>query len=1143
MFRLIRYTLIIISTYVIAINYNSRFFLYATDVISPIVIDMAISNDYIIKTDGSITINENGYINGSVTKHSSINTDVVNINTNYNTIKEIYSTQFGTSGNKLSQINLNDSNLFISNAFYANNLNINNGNLTLNSSTGIDITNITKTGGSTANISINENYSANTTFGTSSNKIDFIKINGAADLTLNNNAYVDNLILSNDSNSSLNLNNGSKVFGNILSNISGNGTININTNYNAGTDTVFGNSTNSIEKVNIANGNSLILGNIAYIDNAELKGNGFLILGAGSAIIGDVYGTGTVYLNRDYQTTSGETDLAGNMYNTSFGNTTNSLDSLVLSNNLTLNNDAYVNKLNLNGATSALTINNSGSITGSIYGTNGTVNLNRNYNTSNILDSNYYNTLFGTNTTSIGTLNLGYASSGYALTLGNIAYINNLVLNNSASSLTLDSNSGVIGTIYGSGTLNINTNYSTTNVNGVLGNNTKIGSSSLSRVAKVNIGKNATDDGLIPEIDITLDLNNNAYVGIMNISNNSVLNINALGNVNGIIVGANNNQGTININKDYNTATSNTIFGVEGNRLKQVNITNNEFTLSNSAYINNFNITSNEVYTGTKRLLTMESNSIFTGSITLDKRDNDMLIGIVLNENYILDLANILSLINTGKNDSASITNGNEAYLNLIDRDTLTNGTVIDIATGKDYSNAGLTYDGIYMDLKLEKSTTDLKLVVNSNRTPTIDDVSQATITSANVIDSWTFNRKSSNENILTANLQAVSNKSEFFHAITNLTPDVSGLNIKVPTQSIISAVANIDKRLNFLRTVKISENTNAFMQNLLNNMPPYHDEYIKKRNMWWELFGGTLHQDTVDNIYGYDATFYGGTVGYDIKVNPSFVFGGSYTFNMVNANDLDYIKSDRDDLKAITNNLDLYMMFYSKWQYLAINVGGGFNMYEQERKINFYEFNRVAKADYNGFSYYGGIEYGFNILLYNSNKQTDSKVKKSEYDTVQRITKKLESYTDGKKNSFIMLTPKISLTYNNIIIDDYTENGGDAANLVIKSKDYNSLDINGGLSLTYNKSISSVTNFQTALNGFVSYGIINNQVELDARYIDDDEVFKVYGIDPPDLTYNVGINFNFNFYEKIDMGLSYNYMFGDGFNGQMIKLSVLYNF
>ena len=128
-------------------------------------------------------------------------------------------------------------------------------------------------------------------------------------------------------------------------------------------------------------------------------------------------------------------------------------------------------------------------------------------------------------------------------------------------------------------------------------------------------------------------------------------------------------------------------------------------------------------------------------------------------------------------------------------------------------------------------------------------------------------------------------------------------------------------------------------------------------------------------------------------------------------------------------------------------------------------------------------------------------------------------------------------------MIDDYTEKGADAANLVIKTKDYSSLDANAGLNLTFNKGISENTSFQTVLKGTATYAIINNRVELNARYIDTTQDFKVYGIEPNDLTYSAGINFSFNFYDKLDIGLGYDYIFGDGVRGNLLRLTLLYAF
>lgn len=1142
--KTIKYSLILVYFNVV---YN---LLYAADVIN---ITTPTVGDYVLQEGDTLNISNNGFINGKITTSPGAQ-NFINITTNYNTYREnsgYGSTYFGESTNALHQINIegtleNPVSFYISNEFYADNLNLDNANLTINNNN-ISIGRIIDKAGSNTNIYLNNDFGSGTIFGSSSFSITSLTVNNGVTFNLDNNAYIDDILLSDAS--IVNINDGSTVYGAISSTTNGTGTININnTSINLSYITI-GKSENSIGTVNF-NGietslNKAIYANSINLDNARLDFN------YGAAAIGTVSGTGIININTNYITNGGEITDG---YNTIFGTASNHLETIrIEDSNLLLGNVAYIDNIYMVGSgtgnSPSLYIFSNAGVNGTISAkTNnfGLIDLVRNYNTLDQTSSDYFNTTFGQEGHSLNTLNIKGTNT---LTLGNMAYINNIILSEADSTLNLaGTSSGVSGSIIGYGSVNILNNYSTEiNAN----NTTNFGTNESTKLNLLNIGQDA--NGLIPEIQSSLTLNNTAYVNTINIANNSSLTIGENGSVNGAIQGSQDNQGTVTINKSYNTATENTVFGTANNRLKQVNIVNNNsannFTLTNAAYIDNLQINANSIsYTDTTRLLTMASGSQLNGSITLNASNNDVLIGISLDNKNINELSNLLTLVGSENSGTASVSQGNELFLNLVDRNQLTDGQRILIGSGQDYSNAGFIYDGIFLDLKLDTSTANsLYLNVNGVRTPTLQNVSQATLTSANIIDKWNFNTKSVDENNLTHSLQIIENNNEFFHALQNLTPDVSGLNVKIPTQSIVNAVANIDKRLRFLRISKINETTNYFSDNLLKNMLPYHDEYIKKRNIWWELFGGTLHQDTKDNIFGYDANYYGLTLGYDFKVNTNFVFGASYTFNFVDANDLDTIKSDRDDLEAFTNNIDLYMMLYNKRNYLTLNVGAGYNRYQQERKINFSNFDRTAKANYNGFSYHAGVEYGINFMLYNKKDSMEKlKVinqKTGKIDTVEQVNQRLNYYNDGDYNSFLMLTPKVSLTYNTIMIDDYTEKGADAANLAIKTKDYTTIDLNGGLELIYNKPINFYTNFQTILDGFVSYALDNKKIELDARYIDDDQVFKVYGFDMPDLTYNVGLTFNFNFYRQFSIGLNYNYTFAEDFDGQMVKLSVLYNF
>ena len=70
-----------------------------------------------------------------------------------------------------------------------------------------------------------------------------------------------------------------------------------------------------------------------------------------------------------------------------------------------------------------------------------------------------YNTYFGTNTDNLQTLNINNST----LDLGNKAYVANLNLNGGSSALNINDGSGIDGTISGTGTVDLNIDYSTLN--------------------------------------------------------------------------------------------------------------------------------------------------------------------------------------------------------------------------------------------------------------------------------------------------------------------------------------------------------------------------------------------------------------------------------------------------------------------------------------------------------------------------------------------------------------------------------------------------------------------------------------------------------------------------------------------------------
>ena len=387
---------------------------------------------------------------------------------------------------------------------------------------------------------------------------------------------------------------------------------------------------------------------------------------------------------------------------------------------------------------------------------------------------------------------------------------------------------------------------------------------------------------------------------------------------------------------------------------------------------------------------------------------------------------------------------------------------------------------------------------------------------------------------------------SEYSCFATEINNSVSGLNKNILKNSIDVSFSNISKRLNNYRSMKFtSKSANYNMPRLKDKYIKYYEDYFTKpyneNNVWLEPFVGNIKQDTIHNIYGYSADYFGASLGYDIRINNNFIIGFGYTGARYGAENNDE-KQTRDDLTALTNNFDIYSMLYGKWFYLSLNAGGSYNEIQQKRRIKFNNFDKIAKSDYLGYSYYGKGELGFNILLY-SNEKDENKIRVSEkFKSVNENKEdhKFKKYKMGAINDFLLLTPKTNITYGNIMFDKYLEKNADAANMEIKTKDYEFLTVGGGLSITYNKSLNTNWNFQTILGGFINKYLTNDKVELDAKFESRKDIFKLYGFEPSDLNYDGEIQFNFTKNEDLSFGLGYNYRYSKDNTNQLIKLNLL---
>ena len=182
---------------------------------------------------------------------------------------------------------------------------------------------------------------------------------------------------------------------------------------------------------------------------------------------------------------------------------------------------------------------------------------------------------------------------------------------------------------------------------------------------------------------------------------------------------------------------------------------------------------------------------------------------------------------------------------------------------------------------------------------------------------------------------------------------------------------------------------------------------------LWVKGFGSYLNQNTRSGIVGYNAWNAGTALGVDHCFSDALILGvsGGYAYGNVNSvnNDTTVINSAQTSVyggyqdKMRPFFIDTALTFAYNWQVGRRNIIDGNTLLGK------------ANANYNGQQYgaYIGGGYSFNLT-----------------DTVR-------------------FTPLVSLQYNNLHLNGYTESGAGALNLTLASQNYNQLQSGLGARIT----------------------------------------------------------------------------------------------
>jgi len=275
-------------------------------------------------------------------------------------------------------------------------------------------------------------------------------------------------------------------------------------------------------------------------------------------------------------------------------------------------------------------------------------------------------------------------------------------------------------------------------------------------------------------------------------------------------------------------------------------------------------------------------------------------------------------------------------------------------------------------------------------------------------------------------------------------------------------------------------------------------DEYEGERNFWTQGFGTFADQRGRDGFDGFDAVTGGFALGADKPVSKNLTGGLAFSYAFTNVN------SDRSANRTLINSFQTtgYGSYEFGSYFLESMVSLSYTTYEGLRSISVGSVERRARADYDGAQ--GSIKAGLGREF---------------------------RFDDG-----VEITPSISLQYNHVYIDSYTESGADASNLDVGSQNYDSLylTLNSEFSRTYE--IDAGTLAPEIHIGYM-YEALDEKVSTTSTFTGGGGSFKTSGFDPANHSLLAGAGLTFASLDNFDLKATYDMEMKDDYTSHSALL------
>lgn len=663
------------------------------------------------------------------------------------------------------------------------------------------------------------------------------------------------------------------------------------------------------------------------------------------------------------------------------------------------------------------TVNNSGTISS-------------NANGIYVKDAYTQTTNSGSITTS-GSSNYGIQNEGANSTItnsGSISSTTYAIYNSGASSVI--NNSGTIsgGIVIGSGTLNI----SGGSVSGTVDGSNNAGTvnvtanfnqtASFLDLAALNISSSAT-----------LTSSSSISASTISIGSGSSLTLASGSSLSGVIQGASNSVGTLNISTDFSADSE---IGTSSNALANLNITSsNTLTSTSNIYATNISLAGTLNFYGSDGL-TISGDVVGSGSGTINLGSNSQIIdgdfSLIRGDTLATSLGNRTAGNLTISGITSTDTSTKLAITPTTSQGYVISGTQFTLLTASSGSTLNAISDdnisvngnssNIYGLLKFTTATNGDSLVL------TIDRLSADSATS-------NTNAQSIYTNLNNIGASSGGNLSGFQGYL-----DSNGLTGDALTSALKQAAPQSSKA-SLAVTSNIASNSILALESRLHKAREHLNTGV-----WAQSFGSAATQNEVKSDDGYTANSLGFAVGADKEVGSNTLMGAALSFSRSDVKSADNFKQNLISSPQLS--------FYSSQNFgkyfFDSFTGFAWNAFSSNRSIT--ALNTNATARYSGQTYVAKFKTGRTYNLKHG----------------------------------LTLTPEASLNILHNSISRYSENGADELNLKVGAVTANFLETRVGANFGWETKFSEFPEFKkmtSALKFSYGHALVNDAPTTTANF------------------------------------------------------------